>query len=263
MNFSNKMYIAGELVDGETSVDVVNPATGQHVATVAAAGIKEADAALQAAQAALPGWSRTSIAERQQWMRKLRDAVIDNEEALRDCMHYEMGKSWANTQEDYDSLVNALDFFAEEIARLHDTILVDRDGTHQHRLVHESRGVALAFLAWNFPLLNLSFKIAPAMASGCPIIIRPSELTPISAYLVGELCHQIGLPAGVVQILTSKTYDVADHLSASPVPSMITLIGSAKTGAHIMRTGSTSIKHYSMELAATRRCWCFRMQIWT
>jgi succinate-semialdehyde dehydrogenase/glutarate-semialdehyde dehydrogenase len=248
VSFKKKMYVAGKLVDGEGSVDVLNPATDQKVATVPTAGIAEANRALEAANDAFTTWSRTSISERQGWMRKLRDAVITNEEHLRDCIHHEMGKPWSGTQEDFDSLRNALEFYAEEIARFHDTGLPDRAGTHSHRLVHESAGVALAFIAWNFPLLNLAFKIGPAMAAGCPIIIRPSEATPISAYAVGELCHQIGLPSGVVQILCTDGYDIADHLTASPIPTLITLIGSTKTGKHIMRTGASSIKRYSMEL---------------
>ncbi|WP_373634809.1 aldehyde dehydrogenase family protein [Yoonia sp. SS1-5] len=246
--FAKKMYIAGELTDGQGTVDVLNPANDQLVASVPTAGIDDADRALAAARDAFPMWSRTSIAERQMWMHKLRDAVIANEDHLRDCMHHEMGKPWGNTQEDFDSLKNSLEFYADEIARIHDTAVADRAGTHTHRLVHEPAGVALAFLAWNFPLLNLAFKIGPAMAAGCPIIIRPSEQTPISAYAVGELCAQTGLPPGVVQILCTDGYDVADHLSASPVPALITLIGSTKTGQHIMRTGATSIKKYSMEL---------------
>lgn len=246
--FAKKMYIAGELAGGQGRIDVINPANGDLVARVPAAGMAEAEQALDAAKRALPTWSRTSIAERQGWMRKLRDAVVANEEFLRDCIHHEMGKPWASTQEDVDSLKNALAFYAEEIARVQDIGLPDRAGTHSHRLVHEPAGVALAFIAWNFPLLNLAFKIGPAMAAGCPIIIRPSEQTPISAYAVGELCHQIGLPAGVVQILCTDGYDVADHLSASPVPALITLIGSTRTGRHIMRTGASTIKRYSMEL---------------
>ncbi|SFR52578.1 succinate-semialdehyde dehydrogenase / glutarate-semialdehyde dehydrogenase [Yoonia tamlensis] len=248
MTYHKKMYIAGELVGGAAEITVENPATEQVVGHVAAAGLPEAQRALDAAAAAFPYWSRASIKERQDWMFKLRDAVIANETYLRDCLHHEMGKPWSSTQEDFDSLKNALAFYAEEIARVHDTSIADRAGTHTHRLVHEPAGVALAFLAWNFPLLNLAFKIGPAMAAGCPIIIRPSEMTPISAYAVGELCHQIGLPAGVVQILCTDGYDVADALTASTIPAMITLIGSAKTARHIMATGATSIKRYSMEL---------------
>lgn len=248
MNFPTQMYIDGALTKGSGQKDVINPATEERIATVSTAGFDDVERALRSAKAAFPGWAATPIAERQSWMRNLRDEVIANESFLRDCVHHEMGKPWAQTLEDWDRLVVSLDFYAEEIARIQDYGLADRAGTHTHRMVHEPAGVAVAFLAWNFPLLNLAFKIAPAMAAGCPIIIRPSEATPISAYAVGTLCANIGLPKGVVQILCTDGYDVADALTASTIPQVVTLIGSTKTGQHIMRTGATSIKRYAMEL---------------
>ena len=248
MEFPTKMYINGALTGGASSIKVINPATETLVATVSTAGPDDVEHALQAAKAAFPVWAATSISERQAWMRKLRDAVIAHEDWLRTCVHHEMGKPWAQTEEDWDRLVASLDFYAEEIARLHDYSLTDRAGTHTHRMVYEPAGVAVAFLAWNFPLLNLAFKIGPAMAAGCPIIIRPSDATPISAYAVGALCKMIDLPKGVVQILATESYAVADALTASTIPQVITLIGSTKTGQHIMRIGATSIKRYSMEL---------------
>ena len=248
VDFPTKMYIDGALTDGSGTREVLNPATETLVTTVAVADADDAERALQSAKAVFPTWAATPIAERQTWMRKLRDAVVEAEDWLRTCVHHEMGKPWAQTEEDWDRLVASLDYYAEEIARLHDYGLADRAGTHTHRMVHEPAGVAVAFLAWNFPLLNLAFKIGPAMAAGCPIIIRPSDATPISAYAVGALCAQIGLPKGVVQILATENYAVADALTASTIPQVITLIGSTKTGQHIMRTGATSIKRYSMEL---------------
>jgi succinate-semialdehyde dehydrogenase/glutarate-semialdehyde dehydrogenase len=248
MSYSKKMYLGGRLSDGEATIDVINPATETRVGAVAAAGPADVAAALAAAQNALPGWSRTPIRERQAWMHKLRDAVLANEEHLRDCIHQEMGKPWGGTQEDFDSLKNSLHYYAEEIARVHDVVLADRAGTHSHRMVHSAVGVAVAFVSWNFPLLNLAFKLGPAMAAGCPVIIRPSAATPISAYAVGELCDSIDLPPGVVQILCTKDYASADLLTASPIPALITVIGSTETGKHIMRTGASTIKRYSMEL---------------
>ena len=248
MNYSKKMYVAGQLSDGEATIDVTNPATEEIIGRVAAAGMNDVERALAAAKAAFPKWSKTSLATRQEWMHRLRDEVIANEHHLRDCIHQEMGKPWGGTQEDFDSLKNSLAFYAEEITRVSDEILPDRMGTHKHVLVHEAVGVAVAYLAWNFPLLNLAFKIGPAMAAGCPIIIRPSMATPISAYAVGELCAKIGLPEGIVQILSTSNYEAADALSASEVPALLTLIGSTKTGCHIMKTGATTIKRYSMEL---------------
>ncbi|MDC0739622.1 aldehyde dehydrogenase family protein [Cognatishimia sp. SS12] len=243
-----KMYIGGQLVDGEGQVDVINPATEEVYATVQAAGLNDVQSALEAAQAAAPSWGNTPIAERQAWMLKLRDAVLENEEMLRDCIHQEMGKPWGGTQEDFDLLERSLKFYAEEIQRVHDETLADREGTHEHKIVYEPVGVAVAYLAWNFPLLNLAYKIGPAMAAGCPIIIRPSAATPVSAYAVGELCAKIGLPAGVVNILTTDGYAPSDALASSTIPNLITLIGSTNTGKHLMKVGATSIKSYSMEL---------------
>jgi succinate-semialdehyde dehydrogenase/glutarate-semialdehyde dehydrogenase len=248
MQFSTQMYIDGALSNGSGRKVVSNPATEEDIATIATAGMGDAERALQAAKAAFPVWAATSISERQRWMRKLRDAVVTEEDWLRSLVHHEMGKPWAQTHEDWDRLVASLDYYAEEIARVQDYSLPDRAGSHSHRMVHEPAGVAVAFLAWNFPLLNLAFKVGPAMAAGCPIIIRPSEQTPLSAYAVGALCERIGLPKGVVQIFCTDGYDVADALTASTIPQVITLIGSTKTGQHVMRTGATSIKRYSMEL---------------
>ncbi|WP_155759361.1 aldehyde dehydrogenase family protein, partial [Vibrio cyclitrophicus] len=117
-----------------------------------------------------------------------------------------------------------------------------------HELRREPLGVAAAFLAWNFPLLNLAYKIGPAMAAGCPIVIKPSVKTPLSAYAVGELCAQIGLPAGVVNIISGPDHKVGDAISSSTIPALLTLIGSTNVGKHVIGTGATSIKRYSMEL---------------
>ena len=247
MSFDKKMYIGGALV-GEATAKVVSPATEETVARVAFGGRDSAEQALQAAAAAFPDWAASSIAERAEWMSKLRAAVIEHEEHLRLCVHLENGKTWAQTEEDYISLVNSLSFYAEEISRLRPENLVDRDGSHSHMLVWEPVGVVAAFLAWNFPLLNLAFKIGPAMAAGCPIVIKPSFKTPLSAYAVGELCHSIGLPPGVVNIVCGDDAEVGDTLSSSTIPAMLTLIGSARTGRRIMEKGASSIKRFSMEL---------------
>lgn len=245
-----KMYIGGELVEGKNgqTFDVINPATEEAVGTIAWAGADDAEAALKAADEAFPSWSTTSINERVKWMTRLREAVIDNQDQLREYIQLEMGKDWAGTEEDFESLRDSLHFYAEEITRFRPEALVDRDGSHSHWLVNEPVGVAVAFIAWNFPLLNLAFKIGPAMAAGCPVIIKPSAASPLSAYEVGRLCADVGLPAGAVNILAGPSDEVGDTLSRSTIPALITIIGSVATGRHVMGVGSTSIKRYSMEL---------------
>lgn len=246
---NKKMYIGGALVEGAAGErKLTSPATDREYAAVAWADEKDAQLALNAAAAAFDSWAASPVVERIGWMHKLRDAVIAHEEHLRDCVHQETGKTWAQTQEDYDSLVNSLKFYAEEITRLRAEAIVDKENTHVHQMIYEPSGVVVAFIAWNFPLLNLAFKIGPAMAAGCPIVIKPSIKTPLAAYAVGELCAKIGLPAGAVNIICGEDGVVGDTLSSSTIPAMLTLIGSIRTGKHIMRNGATSIKRYSMEL---------------
>ena len=241
-------YINGRLSTGGEFADVVNPANGKVTGAVEIATVADADAALEAANTSFDGWAGLPVAERAEWMRRLRAAVIANEEHLRECVHLEMGKPWAGTYEDYEALVNSLEFYADEIEKLQPEPLADFDGTHGHTLYREPAGVVGAFLAWNFPLLNLAFKLGPAMAAGCPIVLKPSLKTPLSAYAVGELCADIGLPPGVVNIIAGDDAQIGDAISRSTIPAMLTLIGSSQTGMHIIRTGATSVKRYSMEL---------------
>ncbi len=248
MSLDKKLYIDGQLIDGSETFDVVSPASGEIVGTIAGAGEVEVQAALISAENALATWGSCSVEERIEWMQRLRTAVIANEDHLRECIHLEMGKTWAGTQEDYDSLVNSLEYYAQEIGRFAPEALPDREGTHNHTISYEPAGVAVALLAWNFPLLNLAFKIGPAMAAGCPIIIKPSLSSPLSAYAVGELCAEIGLPKGVVNIVCGNSGYLGNALASSKIPALLTLIGSTETGRHIIEKGATSIKRYSMEL---------------
>ncbi len=245
-----KMYIGGELVDGEGGARkaIICPATNECIGEVAWASRNDAIKALEAAQSGFEVWRKTSLQERVAAMYRIRALVISREEQLRECVMNEHGKTYGQAEEDWLTVVNSLQFYAEEIQRVRGELLTDVTARFEHKVVWEPLGVVVAFLAWNFPLLNLGFKLGPALAAGCSIIIRPSKETPLSAYMIGEICHEAGLPPGVVNILTGPTDGVADTLASSDVPSLLTLIGSTETGKAIMSAGSSSIKRYSMEL---------------
>jgi len=244
------MYVNGKLVDAEGGArhPVVCPATNKVIGEVAWASKNDALNALEAAKQGFEIWRKTSIQERAAAMYRLRDLVMAKEEMIRECVMNEHGKTYGQAEEDWSTVVNSLQFYAEEIQRVRGEILTDVTAGFEHKIIYEPLGVAVAFIAWNFPLLNLGFKLGPALAAGCSIIIRPSQETPIAAYMIGELCHEAGLPPGVVNILTGPTAGVADTLASSEIPSLLTLIGSTETGKAIMANGSTSIKRYSMEL---------------
>ena len=245
-----KLYIGGALVDSvsKTRSDVICPADGKPIAQIAEAGKADAEKALEAAQKGFEFWSKCSLSERTQWMLKLREAVLENEHLLRSAIVYEMGKTYDAAYEDIEAVVNALEWYPNAMKNLRDEQIPDYENTHTHKMIQQPAGVAVAYLAWNFPLLNVGFKLGPALASGCSIIIKPSALTPLSAYMLGEILHDIDFPAGVVNILSGPTSEVASTLSKSKIPSVLTMIGSTATGLRVIADSATSIKKLGMEL---------------
>jgi succinate-semialdehyde dehydrogenase/glutarate-semialdehyde dehydrogenase len=190
-----------------------------------------------------------TLEQRTNWIIKLRDAVLKNEEILRTAIMFEMGKTYDATYEDIEALVNSLNFYPKAMKTHFEKInIVDLENTHTHSIVYSPVGVAVAYLAWNFPLLNIAFKIGPSLASGCSIIIKPSECSPVSAYLLGKILYEINFPPGVVNILCGDPDEVASTLSKSTIPRLVTMIGSTNTGKRVIADSSSSIKRLSMEL---------------
>lgn len=245
-----RLYIDGKLVEstsGQTK-PVICPGTGEKIGEIAWAGKADAELALLAAQAAFKKWSKMSLTTRKKWMDKLRDAVIKREHEIREAVMYEMGKTYNQAMEDYETVVNALEWYPQEMLHRRDEIIPDPDGTHAHQITTQPAGVAVGYLAWNFPLLNFGFKIGPALAAGCTLILKPSASAPVSAYLIGEIMESIDFPNGVVNILAGSNDELALTLSSSKIPRVITMIGSSVSGRIAMSQAATSIKHFSMEL---------------
>jgi succinate-semialdehyde dehydrogenase/glutarate-semialdehyde dehydrogenase len=181
-------------------------------------------------------------------MSKLRVAILDKEAELRSAIIHEMGKTYAGSYEDIEALVNSLDWYPNAMKNLREEQIPDYENTHTHKMIQQPAGVAIAYLAWNFPLLNVGFKLGPALASGCSIIIKPSDLSPLSTYMLGEILYDINFPAGVVNILTGPNSEVATTMTKSKIPAILTMIGSTATGKKIIADSTTSIKKLGMEL---------------
>ena len=252
MNFGKlKMYVGGKLIDSisKSKKTIFCPANNQPIANLSWAEKTDSENALKAAQIGFKNWSKLKLDQRKKWMDKFKEAVINNEEILRKAIMYEMGKTYEGSKEDIDSLINSLDFYPDAMKNhFSDSIIEDKENTHNHTLKNYPIGVVVAYLAWNFPLLNLAFKIGPALASGCSIIIKPSEESPVSAYLIGKILNDINFPAGVVNIICGEPEIVATTLSKSKIPRLITMIGSTSTAKKVYADSSTSIKRLSMEL---------------
>jgi succinate-semialdehyde dehydrogenase/glutarate-semialdehyde dehydrogenase len=247
---SGELYIAGELRAARSGRrrDVICPATEESVAEVAWADADDAGDALEASQEAFAGWSQTPIQERAEWMRTLAAAVADDLDRLRECIMLEMGKPWEATLYDARMLQDCLEFFAEALLQQREEMIPDRTGEYAHCLVRQPVGPVVALLAWNFPLLNVGYKVAPAIAAGCTITVKPSSHSPLSALAFGEICEQVGMPPGVINVVSGSGSQVGEALVSSPIPRLITLIGSSETGRRLVELSAGSVKKFSLEL---------------
>ena len=251
LKFGHKnLYIDGALApasDGGT-FEIISPADEKAVATISWATKEDTERTLASAQKGFEYWSKLPMQERLDWIDKLRDGIIAKSDLLQESIVYEMGKTWGGAAEDMTSIKDSLEYYPQEIVKREDIIIDDKEGTHAHKIISQPIGVAVAFLAYNFPLLNLGFKLGPALAAGCSIILKPSEFSPLSAYIIGEICAEINFPKGVVSILCGDVQNVGIPLCESKIPRLITMIGSTETAQKlIMQSSKTSIKRYSME----------------
>lgn len=252
-----KMYINGQLIDGQGSMmEVINPAYNRPIASFNAASEEQAEAALQAAQAALKTWGGTSINERLGWMQKLVAAIQANREELLDIVAQE-GKSYNEANGQINTFISYMNFYGEEVKRVYETGVQDYGaprGSLYHLIYRRPLGVVVGHLPWNSPLNLLGVKLAPAMASGCPCVLKPSTSTPLASMFIAKLAHDIGLPAGAFNLVTGKASIIGKYLNSSPIPKMITLVGSSEIGVQVMREASTSIKRFSFELGGNAPC---------
>ena len=247
-----KQYINGKLVDGNgKKLDVYNPATDELIDTVGCADVEQTKEALKAAEEAFKTWSVTSVNERAAWLYKLKEACTKERDTLIDLVSAESGRPYPAACGDVDWLLTSLSYYAEEAKRVDGAVMppLHVGGKLNYQVITKQPiGVTVGHLAWNYPLGNASVKLAPAIASGCTCIIKPSSETPLATLYVGKIAESIGFPKGVLNILAGPSSEVAKTLNESKIPRMVTLIGSYETGLKIMEQGAGSLKKYSMEL---------------
>lgn len=242
------MLVNGKPARSKKSIDVVNPATGKVIGQVPEADAATIQQALKAAAQGFKVWSNTSPAERKTIILRYADLLEKNRNRLIALLITETGKPRDNAEYDFGMLTTCLRFFVEEFERLDQPVLHDPDGRFLHYIQRQPLGVVVGMLAWNFPLLNVGYKLGPALAAGCSVIIKPSHLTPLASLEVAYLAKKAGVPDGVINVLTSTDHDVMKTLLQSDVPALVTMIGSTRGGLEVMTSASTSIKHFSLEL---------------
>lgn len=238
-----RMLIGGELVEGSASLDVINPATGAPFASVPRASQADADAAIAAAKAAVPGWSAVPFAERQAKLVALADAVAANGEELARLITQEQGKPLPEAMGEVAWTEGYLRHYAT--LELPDRVIQD-DETGYIAVQHRPLGVIVGIIAWNFPLLVACWKIGPAVLAGNAIVLKPAPTTPVTALRLGELCREI-FPAGVVNIITDAN-DLGPYLTSHPDVAKVGFTGSTATGKAIAASGANTLKRVTLEL---------------
>lgn len=238
-----KLLIGGKLVDGDMTMDVINPATGEAFATVPRASVRQADEAIAAAKAAQPAWGRVPYAERQQALVRLADAIAARGDEFARLLTQEQGKPLPEAQGE----VAWSDGFLRHYATLElpDRVIQDDDSGYI-AVKHRPLGVVVGIIAWNFPLLVALWKIGPATLAGNSIVLKPAPTTPATALLLGEVCAEV-FPAGVVNIITDAN-DLGPHLTQHPDVAKIGFTGSTATGKRIAASGADGLKRVTLEL---------------
>ena len=244
-------WINGQWVGSQTRFAVSNPATGEELAQVANVGVSDVNAAITAAEAALPAWRALTGKERSIILRRWFDLIVANSSDLARILTLEQGKPLAEAKGEVAYGASFLEWFAEEAKRVAGAIPASTWNDKRMLVLKQPIGVCAAITPWNFPIAMITRKIAPALAAGCTIIIKPAEQTPLSALALAELSRQAGIPAGVVNVITgdaAQSVAIGKVLCDSPVVRHLSFTGSTEVGRILMAQCAPTIKKLSLEL---------------
>ena len=243
--------INGQWVAGSSRFDVHDPATGKKLADVANLGPAQAEAAIAAANTAWGPWKAKTGKERSVILRKWFDLLMANQEDLARVMTAEQGKPFAEAKGEVAYGASFVEWYAEEAKRVNGETLPQFDNNRRLLVIKQAIGVCAAITPWNFPLAMITRKVAPALAAGCPVVIKPAELTPLTALAAAELAIRAGIPAGVLNILTADSDNsiaVGKVFCASDTVRHISFTGSTEVGRILMAQSAPSIKKLALEL---------------
>ncbi|MFF2497886.1 NAD-dependent succinate-semialdehyde dehydrogenase [Peribacillus sp. NPDC058075] len=243
------IYINGAPIHTESHFVVENPATLEPVGYVPDANEKEAKAAVDAAQAAFLTWSKTSAYHRAELLEKWYAIIEDRLDEIATIMTLEQGKPLAEAKGEMKYASSFVKWYAEEAKRNYGEIIPASVASKRILVQKQAVGVVAAITPWNFPAAMITRKVAPALAAGCTVVIKPAEQTPLTALLLVESAHEAGIPAGVINIVTTqKPGDVSDVWMNDSRVKKITFTGSTPVGKHLMKKAGETVKKVSLEL---------------
>ncbi|OMO77890.1 hypothetical protein COLO4_24975 [Corchorus olitorius] len=239
------------------SRQVNNPATGEIIADVPFMGRQETNDAISSAYQAFHSWSKLTAAERSKYLRKWYDLLMSHKEELGQLITLEQGKPLKEALGEVGYGASFIEFFAEEAKRVYGDIIPATLNDRRLFVLKQPVGVVGAITPWNFPLAMITRKVGPALACGCTVVVKPSELTPLTALAAAELALQAGIPPGVLNVVMGNAPEIGDALLSSSQVRKITFTGSTAVGKKLMAGAAGTVKRLSLELGGNAPCIVF------
>lgn len=246
----HQAYVNGAWADadGGQTINVSNPATGEHIGTVPLMGVAETRRAIEAANAAWPAWRKKTAKERAAVLRRWHDLILENADDLALIMTTEQGKPLPEAKGEVQFGASFIEWFAEEGKRVAGDTLQSPWPDRRLVITKEPIGVCAAITPWNFPAAMITRKVGPALAAGCPMVLKPAEATPFSALALAVLAERAGVPAGVFSIVTGAPKDIGGEMTSNPIVRKLTFTGSTQVGRLLAEQCAPTIKKLSLEL---------------
>jgi succinate-semialdehyde dehydrogenase/glutarate-semialdehyde dehydrogenase len=243
--------INGQWVGGRRRFEVNDPATGQHLADVANLGAADTEQAIAAADAAWPAWRAQTAKQRAAVLMRWFHLLNEHADDLARLMTAEQGKPLAEARGEVIYAASFVEWFAEEAKRIYGETVPTTDPTKRFLVIKQPIGVCAAITPWNFPLAMITRKVAPALAAGCPVVIKPAEQTPLTALAAAELAQRAGMPPGVLNVVTgdgAQSIEIGKLLCGSDVVRHLSFTGSTEVGRILMQQCAPTLKKMSLEL---------------
>ena len=234
--------------DAGATLPVTNPATGEQIGTVPKMGAAETRRAIAAAHSAWPAWRGKTGKERSIILRKWYDLMMANVDDLAMIMTTEQGKPLAEAKGEIAYAGSFIEWFAEEAKRVNGDTLASPAKQNRIVVIKEPIGVCAAITPWNFPAAMITRKVGPALAAGCPIVLKPASATPFSALALAALAERAGVPKGVFSVITGASKEIGAEMTSNPTVRKLSFTGSTEVGRQLMEQGAATIKKISLEL---------------
>ena len=243
-------YVDGEWVDasGGGRIEVDNPASGEIIARVPAFSAEDTRRAIAAAEAAWPGWRAKTGKQRAGLLRGWFDLIMRHQEDLAVLMTCEQGKPLAEARGEIAYAASFVEWFAEEAKRIYGDVIDHPLPGRRIVVLKQGIGVVASITPWNFPAAMITRKCAPALAAGCPVVIRPASQTPLSALALASLAERAGIPRGVLNVATGPSGEMGPELTGNPAVRKLSFTGSTEVGKQLMARCAGTVKKVSLEL---------------